>query len=159
MTSFNFFGTLPALTVYEDRLDGTDRKAYTVYGHDEALAFAGVLVSNGSSVEIVPQNSIILSVEELEEIEEDFAEENEPELPDTTDGYFWAKKFVAVQADYGRDPTDLEWVHGWFANAIEAGRNAERNTKDDVINYGPSWDKERVERPEDRHQGFSDPLG
>jgi hypothetical protein len=151
--SINYFGIQPALTVYEDRMDGSDRTAYTVYGHDEALAFARVLVNNGSAVEIIPVSSVVPSVEEFEEIERDFGEDDEVEkcpdpnccghddgpqeniskklayedvtahdLLETTDGRVWAEKFIETIEDWDTDPTDLDWVTGWFANAIETGR-------------------------------------
>lgn len=35
----------------------------------------------------------------------------------------WCKKAVALEMD-GRDLIDEDWMTSWFANAIEAGRNA-----------------------------------
>lgn len=39
-----------------------------------------------------------------------------------TDAEVWAAEFVKVFPEAGLDPTPGEGLHGWFCNAIEAGR-------------------------------------
>jgi hypothetical protein len=42
-----------------------------------------------------------------------------------TDGRKWAEEFCKIAKDHGHR-IDEGWVIGWFANAIEAGREAGR---------------------------------
>jgi len=43
-----------------------------------------------------------------------------------TDGEKWAKEFCNIIEKYYGTPLDVSWIFSWFANAIEAGREAGR---------------------------------
>lgn len=46
-----------------------------------------------------------------------------------TDGVKWAKEFIrTVTENESADPCDVDFMVGWFANAIEAGRSAEQGS-------------------------------
>ncbi len=50
-----------------------------------------------------------------------------------TDGSKWAEEFCKIAKDHGQD-LDEGWVIGWFANAIEAGREVGRRDPDRPAN-------------------------
>lgn len=58
--------------------------------------------------------------------------ENEPDTLSAmgTDAALWADNFRKVALRLGYDDMDDGWLLGWFANAIEAGRNASRGPHD-----------------------------
>jgi hypothetical protein len=43
-----------------------------------------------------------------------------------TDGAKWATEFRKIAIKLGYSDMDEDWLIGWFANAIEAGRGASR---------------------------------
>lgn len=98
------------------------------------------------------------------------------ELSATTDAQMWAKEWCRIAneieaADDGRQVIDEGWMIGWFANAIEVGRDAGRKASTaDVLEMARSLEgaseewvcfldggyEDRCRRPEDIDR--KDPL-